>query len=38
MAGVKAANIKPKTKRKVRTEVNYNVSRILSPRPSPDFT
>ena len=37
MAGVKAANAKPKTKRKACTEVNHNVSRMLSPGPSPDF-
>jgi len=37
-AGVEAANIKPKTKRKARIEVNYNVSKILPPRPGPDFT
>jgi hypothetical protein len=36
-AGVEAANAKPKTRRKARTDVNCNVSRILPPRPSPDF-
>jgi hypothetical protein len=37
-AGVEVANVKPKTRRKARTDVNRNVSRILPPRPSPDFT
>jgi len=38
IAGTEAANIKPKTKRKARTDVNYNVSRMLPPGSSPDFT
>jgi len=38
IAGVKAANVKPKTKCKARTEVNCNISKMLPPRPSPDFT
>ena len=38
MAGAEAANIKPKTRRRARTDVNRNISRILPPRPSPDFT
>ena len=37
-AGVEAANAKPKTKRKARTDVNRNIGRMLSPRPGPDFT
>ena len=36
-ASVEAANIKPKPKRKPRTEVDCNISRILPPRPGPDF-
>jgi len=38
IAGIEAANAKPKTRRKACTDVNYNVSRMLPPRPSPDFT
>ena len=37
-AGVEVGNTKPKSKRKGRTEVNCNVSRILPPRPGLDFT
>ena len=37
MAGVEVANTKPKTRRKARTDVNRNVSRMLPPRPSLDF-
>jgi hypothetical protein len=37
-AGVEVANAKPKTRRKACTDVNYNVSRMLPPRPGPDFT
>ena len=37
-ASVEVGNIKPKSKRKGRTEVNYNVSRMLPPRPRLDFT
>jgi len=36
-AGVEVADAKPKTKYKAYTEVNYNVSKMLPPRPSPDF-
>jgi hypothetical protein len=38
IAGVEVANAKPKPRRKARTDVNYNVSRMLPPRPSLDFT
>ena len=38
MAGVEVANVKPKTRRKACTDVDCNVSRILPPRPGPDFT
>ena len=38
IAGVKVANIKLKTKRKARIEVNYNISKILPPKLSLDFT
>ncbi len=38
MAGVEVANVKPKTRRKACTDVDCNVSRILPPRPSLDFT
>ena len=37
-ASVEVANIKPKTRRKARTDINYNVSRILPPGPGLDFT
>jgi hypothetical protein len=37
-AGIEVANIKPKTRRKACTDVNRNVSRMLPPGPSPDFT
>jgi hypothetical protein len=37
-AGIEVANAKPKTRRKARIDINRNVSRILPPRPSPDFT
>jgi hypothetical protein len=36
-AGVEIANVKPKTRRKARTDVNYNVGRMLPPRPGLDF-
>jgi hypothetical protein len=36
-AGVEVANAKPKTRRKARTDVDCNVSRILPPGPGPDF-
>jgi len=38
MAGAEAANTKPKTRRKARTDVNCNVGRILPPGPGLDFT
>ena len=38
IASIEVANIKPKTRRRAHTDVNYNISRILPPRPSPDFT
>jgi hypothetical protein len=37
-AGVEVANAKPKTRRKAYTDINRNISRILPPRPGPDFT
>ena len=37
-AGIEAANVKPKTRRKARIDINHNLSRILPPRPSLDFT
>jgi hypothetical protein len=37
-AGVEVADAKPKTRRKARTDVNRNVSRMLPPGPGPDFT
>jgi hypothetical protein len=37
MAGIEIADAKPKTRRKARTDVNRNVSRMLPPGPGPDF-
>ena len=37
IAGAEAANVKPKTRRRARTDVNRNVGRMLPPRPGPDF-
>jgi hypothetical protein len=37
-AGIEVANAKPKTRRKARTDVDRNVSRMLPPGPSLDFT
>ena len=38
IAGAEVANVKPKTRRRARTDVNRNVSRMLPPGPGPDFT
>ena len=37
-AGAEAADAKPKTRHRARTDVNRNVGRMLPPGPGPDFT